>query len=248
MAGALNLLPRYVKNMGALRGLLTFTKVEVLGLSRFSFANYRNEIVLRPETTDRKVFREIFLFETYSKTFDFSPRVIIDAGANIGLSSVYFNHRFPDALIIAVEPEPSNYAALLENTREIKNITCINSGLWNTDTFLRIRNLSEAKWAFSVQEVGEMDEGALRAVSIKTLMEMHSVNVIDILKIDIEGSELELFSVNYDWWLSRTRLLIIELHDWMKPGCSSAVFKAVSKFNIETTMFEGMLYIKNRDL
>jgi hypothetical protein len=53
---------------------------------------------------------------------------------------------------------------------------------------------------------------------------------IDILKIDIEGSEKELFESDYDYWLSRTKILIIELHDRLKPETSKTVFKALLNY------------------
>ena len=56
-------------------------------------------------------------------------------------------------------------------------------------------------------------------------------NYIDILKLDIEGSEKEVFSAGFENWMPKTKVIIIELHDAMKPGCSRAVFAAVNKYN-----------------
>jgi hypothetical protein len=54
---------------------------------------------------------------------------------------------------------------------------------------------------------------------------------IDILKLDIEGSEKEVFETGYEHWLPKINILIIELHDKMKKGCSRAVFNAISKYD-----------------
>jgi hypothetical protein len=61
-------------------------------------------------------------------------------------------------------------------------------------------------------------------------MQLTGYSTIDILKLDIEGAEKEVFS-NCDKWLGNVRILMIELHDHLKPGCSSIVYSALAKFN-----------------
>ena len=53
---------------------------------------------------------------------------------------------------------------------------------------------------------------------------------VDLLKIDIEGAEKELFSAPSDSWLARTRLIIIELHDRMVAGCEQALEEATNGY------------------
>ena len=74
-------------------------------------------MTLRGKSSDFRVFDEIFLKEQYnSHLLPKNPKVILDAGANIGLSSVYFANRFPNAQVFALEPENSNYELLSVNT------------------------------------------------------------------------------------------------------------------------------------
>ena len=54
---------------------------------------------------------------------------------------------------------------------------------------------------------------------------------IDVLKLDIEGSEKEVFEEGYENWLPKTKLLLVELHDKMKKGCSRSVLNAVNKYD-----------------
>ena len=67
-------------------------------------------------------------------------------------------------------------------------------------------------------------------------------------KMDIEGSEREVFSIDAEHWLPITKCIIIELHDRMKDGCSTAVFKALSQFNFECTIKGENLVFINKDL
>lgn len=61
-------------------------------------------------------FGEVITWNMYATRLHQSPRVIVDAGANIGLTAVYFANQFPAARILALEPESSNYALLCKNT------------------------------------------------------------------------------------------------------------------------------------
>src|SRR5712675_1402142 len=65
-------------------------------------------IELRGRTSDINCFQKIFMHREYQSPFDISPKLIIDAGANIGLSALYFAVTYPDAIIIAIEPEIHN--------------------------------------------------------------------------------------------------------------------------------------------
>src|SRR5690349_12598508 len=113
MIKSLKLLPRYIKNLGLFSGMMTFLNVEFFQKSEFRFRGYAHKIFLRPSTTDRKVFREIFLFNAYGFQID-PPKIIVDGGANIGLSSIFFATRFPAAKIYAIEPEQTNFDVLMK--------------------------------------------------------------------------------------------------------------------------------------
>ena len=92
-------------------------------------------------------------------------------------------------------------------------------------------NQNSGNWDFTVEEVDYKDENTIPAISIKDIMIKYELEQIDILKIDIEGAEKELFEDNYDYWLKKTRVLVIELHDGLKYGASKSFFSAVSKFD-----------------
>ncbi len=81
-----------------------------------------------------------------------------------------------------------------------------------------------------VTESKEYNSNSTKAISINDLITEYNIETIDILKIDIEGSEKELFEKNFDYWLSKTKLLIIEIHDGMRKGSSKAVFNALNDF------------------
>jgi cephalosporin hydroxylase len=72
------------------------------------FQTRRKEIILRLGTTDVAAYEHVFIHDEYGFLLAREPSVIVDAGANVGMSAVYFANRFPSAEVIAIEPEPSN--------------------------------------------------------------------------------------------------------------------------------------------
>jgi FkbM family methyltransferase len=248
MVERLKLFPRYLINMGLLKGLFVFIQVEMFSFSKVSVPGYRHIIFLRQGTSDRQVFREIFLFRAYAFTIKKIPKVIVDGGANVGLSSIYFANRFREATILAVEPEATNLEVLKKNVQHYPQIKIVESALWNADTFLRIKNKGENKWAFSVEECTVKEPGAFVGISVKTLMNKNGIQKIDLLKLDIESAEKELFEGRTDEWIPKVGQIVIELHDWMKPGCSSSFFAAIAKHKISVSIHEGMLLVTNNEI
>jgi len=197
------------------------------GKIHLQIKNIQHPIILRPGTSDVPLLYHIFVKREYSIKPKKEPSFIIDAGANVGFTAVYFANRFPKARIIAIEPEESNFKLLKKNTEAYPNIGCIKAGVWSSSTRLRITNLQkDSKWGFQVEETSESGPHTCEAISINQLLTEEKVKTIDIAKIDIEGSEKELFSKNCQW-LPKTDLIVIEFHDRMKPGSSEPFWNAV---------------------
>ena len=69
----------------------------------------------------------------------------------------------------------------------------------------------------------------IEGISINKLMANFKINQIDILKIDIEGSEKEVFSQSTEW-LEKVGLIFIEFHDRKKSGCRESFSKAIKNY------------------
>ena len=187
----------------------------------------QHPITLRPGTSDVPLLFHIFVEEEYNIRPKKEPAFIIDAGANVGFTAVYFANKFPQARIVAIEPEESNFELLQKNTQAYPNVRCIKAGVWNSNVKLRITNLDkDSKWGFQVEETTADGPDTFQAISLNILLSEEGKKEIDIAKIDIEGAEKELFAKNYQW-LSKTKLMVIEFHDRMKPGSSQPFWQAV---------------------
>jgi FkbM family methyltransferase len=226
----------------------------VLAFLSHDFAGYPQEIRAKPRgigtplhvrmgTSDAWLCREILLRGQYALNLPFTPRTIVDAGANIGLASIYYARRYPQARIVSVEPEASNFDILCKNVADFPTISPVHAALWKSDGSVSVGERNSAangsgKWGFVTYE----GTGAqVRAITMQTLMREHGIRSIDLLKVDIEGAERELFE-ECDW-VDQVQALAIELHDRFRPGCSAAVQRAMSDFST-TQQGEVTLYLR----
>ena len=199
---------------------------------------FTSPIYLRRSTSDINNFIQIYLHKEYNFLPE-QPQSILDLGGYIGLSSTYLSHEYPNAKIVLVEPDPDNYTIARLNTRQFTNIECVNCGVWSKKCDLTISNKG-GDWGTMVREVLEDEEVSprIRSMSIIDLMDIFKMNHIDFLKIDIEGSEKEIFShYRSEEWIKKCKVVSCELHDRMIEGCSSAFHNAMNK--------EGFIHGKN---
>lgn len=190
----------------------------------------------RPIGEDIALVRSIFGSQEYRLPWlkNFRPKLmklILDCGAHIGCAAVYFANVYPTAQIYSIEPEESNFQILQYNSIFYHKIHPIQSALWDKETFVHVRDIGGGTWAFVTLETKDIDENALRTITVSKLLRASGFDEIDLLKIDIEGAEKEVFGApNVDEWLSKVKVLVVELHDHKKRGSSYELFKAVSKY------------------
>lgn len=191
-------------------------------------------VYIRNQVYDQSTFQQIFVNREYDFEFEGRPSRIIDAGANIGLAAVYFANRFPSARIVCIEPESENFQLLQKNIAQYPNVTAVQAGVWSRSAFLKIHDHGLGNWGFTVEECNAGEAGALKAVSIQDVMKQHKFDTVDIIKMDIEGSEKEVLEAgDHDQWLSVCGTLVIELHDRMKKGTSAALFRAMLPYEVQ---------------
>jgi FkbM family methyltransferase len=190
---------------------------------------------LRLRNSDVTLLRAIFLNGEYDWSFLKTPRVIIDAGANVGFTSVLYANRYPEARILAIEPETSNFQILKKNVETYPNIKIVQCALWKENARVRLIDPGLGNWAFRTQEGTEgqpisSDRGLVEAFTLDRILADHKIEYVDLLKIDIEGSEKEVFE-NSTAWIDRVGVIAVELHDSYKAGCSTAVHLAATGFD-----------------
>jgi len=198
------------------------------GIFRVNLPELAHPISMRAGTSDLWVFDQIFLYREMETDFGQDVAFIIDAGANIGLTSVYLANRFPGAQILALEVNQQNFELLATNTRPYPHITPLLKGLWNRRTNLVIDNPEDYPWAFTVSEAEQERPATVEGIGIEDLLHDFGWRRVDLLKMDIEGAELEVLSHGSKEWLERVRVLAIEVH-YQRPGCWEAFTRFVEQ-------------------
>lgn len=222
-------LPLYVGPMGfgtALefvgRTLIASGEVEV------TLKGYPKPFRVRCTTSDPFVFDGIFIGHAYGKVRGVQePKYILDAGAYTGFSSAYIAHHFPDAKVICLEPEASNFALLKEHGSGFPNLVPLNAALWKVDDDVFMTSGDELDelehWGAQVGEEGEGGT-AVPGLTLATIMEQQGVPSWDLLKIDIEGAEGAIFDDALEAQIKQAQMLFIELHEHIEPGSATRFF------------------------
>ncbi len=154
-------------------------------------------------------------------------RFIVDAGANIGDETTRFRFFHPDATIVALEPEPENFRLLQRNTQGHPKTIALEKGLWSRECRLLVHP-GTSNESFRVSEVFEADAAFdVVATSIGDLMRQFEVAEIDILKLDIEGAERQIFTAKDADWIPKVKVFIFECPDSDAPGTTLAIFDAL---------------------
>ena len=191
-------------------------------------------------SSDLDVFSQIFgdleykpVVDTFKANFKTNTSLkIIDAGSNIGLTSLYFSRFFEHAEFICVEPNESNLDVLTFNldTNSIPNCNKLKAGIWSKNTYLNIVSDFRGHYDWSYRVVESRDETDLGAFSISHLVEKFKWETIDILKMDIEGSEKEVFTNSHSdiSFLAITKCIAIEIHD--EFDCREAIYEILTKY------------------
>jgi FkbM family methyltransferase len=227
--------------VSALRGKITRTPT----LVRIDRPDIRFPLYLRFPSSDIRAFEQIFVKREYEFDVKRSPRTIVDAGANIGLASLYFANKYSDAKIIAVEPERGNFEVLQRNAAPYSNIVPVRAALWHENKSINLVDPDRGEWAFmtQAQEDEEEDYGAIvhevPGMTVDAIMREHEIDHIDVMKIDIEGAEREVFK-DPSPWIGKVDTLIVELHERLKLGCNRSFYNATNGFDDEWLQGENV--------
>ncbi len=219
------------------------------GEARIYLRPIKREVVIRRKTTDLSCLEKVFIADEYRSPFQLAPQVIVDAGANVGMATLFFARQYPYARIVAIEPEPLNFEMLKKNCEGMSNVTLLKSALWSDSCNVRIANPSAEAWAFSVTDQTSEADGlaTVSTITIADILRRMNTDHIDLLKLDIEGSELQLFSKGADKWLGRVRHIVVELHDRYVPGCAQAFYSALMSRRFVQELRGENIFIKMID-
>jgi FkbM family methyltransferase len=204
-------------------------------------------IACRPAEPDRFTICHVFVEHDCDLPVPVNPRFIVDAGANVGYVSAYYASRFPEADIVGLEPDAGNLAVARRNCRPYPRVELLQAGLWPRDAALQIVDPKVRSWEFRVREAEAGEPDSVAGVSIPTLLGRSGHDRIDILKLDIEGSEEPLFSspdcLN---WLPAVDVVVVELHGESAERAVTGAMEGSSFSLVAVHPRRGNVYVNRR--
>lgn len=156
-------------------------------------------------------YNEIFKSQIYKFASDRQKPYILDCGANIGLSIIYFKRLYPKATVIGFEPDKHIFDILTYNIKSFKftDVKLINRGLWNKTTIINFFSEGADGGRIAIKH----DKTNL--IKIKTLrLRTFLKQPVDFLKVDIEGAETRVLEDCQDL-LCNVKNLFVEYHSFI---------------------------------
>jgi FkbM family methyltransferase len=186
----------------------------------------------RGSSADVQVLQQVFLLREYGfERLKRLPEIqafhdqcdaplIVDCGANIGASAVWFGCHFPRARIVALEPEQDNFRLLRENTAGLR-VDLVQGAIAAHPGELDLFDPGDGEWAYRTVGTEGKRLSTVRAYDLRELVALAAGSTPFILKIDVEGAEDGLFDRDPETF-ARFPIVIVELHDWMLPGMGTS--------------------------
>ena len=191
-----------------------------------TFSKNYKVVVRNHNHSDYDVFKQIFNFEEYKMVLSFlklnlsntdEDVILLDCGANVGYTTIYFSKEYQFTKIFCIEPSSSNVKILKKNILKLKNSNSIHvlqnaiSGQENLYFDLESNFRDGLDWSITTSI---NKNGSVKGITINEIVNKNNIGTITLLKIDIEGAERFIFEDTSDLsFLSITKIIAIEIHD-----------------------------------
>jgi FkbM family methyltransferase len=162
---------------------------------------------------------EIFEEACYQFKADNIAPFIIDCGAHIGISVLYFKHIYPASKIIAFEPDKNSFELLKKNIaiNNLNDVTIHNSAIADFDgeaiMYGDFTQGSESVGNTLIKNWGDRSGFTTSITSVVDISETIKKEFVDYLKIDTEGTELTILK-KIEQYLSQVKNIYVEFHEY----------------------------------
>lgn len=106
----------------------------------------------------------------------------------------------------------------------------MNSAIWSSNILIKVIDEGKGNWAIKTIIANSNESGSIPGISVDQILENYNQKTIDLLKIDIECAEKELFSANYKHRIEKTKVIAIELHDSVGDDIRKTFYNALQGF------------------
>lgn len=194
------------------------------------------EVSVRPDTPDIRVARSCLVDGEFDALKEILPALkhnfIIDAGGYIGTAAIALARLYPEATIVTIEASSSNFSVLEKNVSAFARIVPLNMALVGTKRVLQLRNRGTGAWGYTTIEAPRDNPEAsametVEGITIDDVLLKHGMSGVDIVKIDIEGGEIDVLD-NSQSWMPAADVVLVELHERIVRGCKQSFRNATT--------------------
>jgi FkbM family methyltransferase len=189
--------------------------------------------VFLTDPSDCAVFQEVFVQEEYVLLTPHAPRIIVDLGSNVGMTVLFWKLKYPDARVIAVEPDPQTFAKLVRTAKQYPDVSCYQCAISDHDGEAVL--YSYPRESFSSALTNRRDGGIETMVPSYTLDSFRShtgLAAIDVLKYDVEGAEELIFAQPSS--LAGIHYCVGEVHEDLMSLDANAFVAKFNAFKVST--------------
>lgn len=181
----------------------------------FNLDTYNRELKLRKNSIDSEVFKYTF-YDQFHKPISQvnigSAPLILDFGANIGFSVLMYKHWYPDAKIIAFELDQDNYNLAIYNTRGLENVTIHNKAISDRSSIVSYNKSGREDGYVILDPMDNCGDVKIESLSINDVISEYNITTINYVKIDIEGTEVDILRAKDLSWMRLVKNINIEFH------------------------------------
>jgi FkbM family methyltransferase len=171
-------------------------------------------------STDIFVFFQVFIVRGYAPLFDFLTKhsvtvnCVIDAGANVGYFTQALLLKFSPETLIGLEPERNNFLQASKNVLPVApHAKLLQTALWTHAATVSLRVDGGNDWGVRISNP-DIGNEISEALSLTDIFEFGETDIFDVVKLDIEGAEFELFANEaFLRELTRVKCLALEIHE-----------------------------------
>ena len=164
---------------------------------------------------------EIWYQNVYRIGEFYSPKkgdVIVDIGAHVGFFATFVARKKMDCKVICIEASKENFKCLEENIKSFENITTYNLALGSNHGWIKTVIDTNRSIDARVVQVDDEEPDSTELLPVNELYKLTKSQKINLMKMDIEGAEFEIFKVIDDSMIASIEKLSMEYHDNLKPG------------------------------
>ena len=187
------------------------------------------------DRSELDVITEVFVLRHYEPAADSDAKVILDLGSNIGLSVLYFHICCPEALIVAVEPDPETFRRLELNTKRLSRVRLVNVAVAGESGTVELYSSAHSWEASLYPRAGLNLQRRVPAVTLDDLLGSLRLSDVDVVKMDIEGAETDVLPSARV--IQSARVIVFEFHAEHARTTLVELLATVSPFTLER--FQG---------